>query len=89
MTTPTTKQQFHLNEPIDTPFPPEFNKRMDLIASLGRQRDAILNSPVFDLAKAQALVLAYEVAKMPSCAADLRKRVEYYEQRLEAENEQR
>ena len=38
-------------------------------------------------AAAKALVLAYETAKMLSCAKDLQKRVEHYEQRLEAENE--
>jgi hypothetical protein len=60
-------------------------KRIDLLVSFGRQRDAILNAPVFDLAAARALVQAYEVAKMSSCATDLQKRVEHYEQQLEAE----
>ena len=78
MTTPTANQQLRPNNPDEQPFPPAMQRRIDLIGSLGRQRDAILNAPVFDLEKAKALVLAYEVAHMPSCAADLRRRVEHY-----------
>ena len=57
-------------------------KRIDLLVSFGRQRDAILASPIFDMEKARALVLAYRVAGFESCAADLQRRVEYYEMRL-------
>jgi hypothetical protein len=89
MTIPTKSQQLHLSYDIDAPFPPAFNERMDRIVALGKRRDAILQSEIFDLAAAKALVQDYQDAGFESCAADLQRRVEYYEQRLKAENENR
>jgi hypothetical protein len=63
----------------EQPMSQRIQKRVDLIGSLGRQRDTLLNSPVFDLAKARALLLAYEVAGLEAGTADLRRRVEWYE----------
>ena len=88
MTTPTARQQYHLTgNPEEQQFPPHIQKRIDLIGSLGRQKTDLLNSPVFDIQKARDLLLAYETAgfKTGSCYADLRKRVEYYEERLKNE----
>ncbi len=87
MTTPTAKQQFHLNDPDEAPFPEAMQKKINLIGSLGRQKTDLLNAPVFDIQKARDLLLAYETAgfKTGSCYADLRKRVEYYEERLKNE----
>ena len=89
MTTPTAKQQFHLNGPNEAPFPEAMQKKINLIGSLGRQKTDLLNAPVFDIQKARDLLLAYETAgfKTGSCYADLARRVEYYEMKLEAENE--
>jgi hypothetical protein len=91
MTTPTDSQQFKIANPDEAPFPEAMQKKINLIGSFGRQKTELLNSPTFDIQKSRDLLLAYETAgfKSGACYADMRKRVEYYEQRLKAENENR
>jgi hypothetical protein len=83
-TLPTHTQQLHISGLDDLPFPPAMQHRIDQIASLGRRRDAILNAPEFDLEAAKQLLADYEQAKMPSCAESMRRRIEHYQQELEA-----
>ena len=78
-----TKQYVHPSSLKDLPLKPATQDRIELIGELGRRKDAILNSPVFDLVKARELLKDYEDADMPSAADNLRRRIEYYQEKLE------
>ena len=53
-------------------------QRIQLIADLGRRRDRLLESPGLDLQALAVLVADYEAANLPSAAADLKRRLEWY-----------
>ena len=57
---------------------PRLERRILLIADLGRRRDRILESPRLDLAALEALAADYEDAGLVYAAADLRRRLEWY-----------
>jgi hypothetical protein len=46
--------------------------------NLSRRRDRILEAPEMDLEELAILAADYEAANLPSAAADLRKRFEWY-----------
>ena len=53
-------------------------ERVRRIVDLSRRRDSILEAPQMDVAALANLTDDYETANMPSAAADLRKRLDYY-----------
>jgi hypothetical protein len=53
-------------------------QRIQLIVDLARQRDRILESPELDLEALAVLADDYAAAGLPSAAADLRRRLEWY-----------
>jgi hypothetical protein len=54
------------------------NQRMLQIAELSRVRDRLLESPILDLPALERLAADYEAAGLPSAAAALRRRLEWY-----------
>jgi hypothetical protein len=56
-------------------------ERIRRIVELSRRRDCILDAPEMDLEALQVLTADYEAANMPSAAADLRRRLEYYQEK--------
>ena len=56
-------------------------ERILLIVDLSRRRDHILEAPELDLEALANLATDYEAADMPSAAADLRRRLDYYRER--------
>jgi hypothetical protein len=57
---------------------PRLDQRMRQIAELGRLRDRLLESPILDLPALERLVADYEAAGLPSAAASLRRRLDWY-----------
>jgi hypothetical protein len=57
---------------------PRLDQRMRQIAELGRLRDRLLESPVLDMPALEQLAADYEAAGLPSSAASLRRRLEWY-----------
>ena len=53
-------------------------EQIQKIVGLGCRRDQILNVPELDLEALRVLVEDYEAANMPSAAAELRRRLEWY-----------
>ena len=57
-------------------------QRFQVIVELSRRRDLILESPELDLAALAILAADYEAANMPSAAADQRRRLEDYQEKV-------
>ncbi|MGB8212263.1 MAG: hypothetical protein WCE68_01775 [Anaerolineales bacterium] len=57
---------------------PRSAQRLCLIVELGRRRDRLLEAPELDLDGLARLLADYEAADLPSAAADLRRRLEWY-----------
>ena len=55
-------------------------ERVQVIVNLSRRRDRILKAPEMGLEALAILAAAYESANMPCAAADLRRRLEYYQE---------
>jgi len=55
------------------------------IVDLSRQRDLILEAPIMDLEALAVLAADYEAANMPCAAADLRRRLGWYQNRSNAQ----
>ena len=51
------------------------------IVGLSRRRDQILNVPELDLEALRVLVEDYEEANMPCAAAELRRRLDWYQKK--------
>ena len=58
-------------------------ERMWVIVKLGRRRDRILESPVLDLEALARLVKDYEEAEMVCAAEALRRRLEWYREKIQ------
>jgi hypothetical protein len=58
---------------------PGLEARILLIADLGIRRDRLLESPVLDLEALRRLAQDYESAGLECAAADIRRRVKWYE----------
>jgi hypothetical protein len=56
-------------------------ERVRRIVDLSRRRDRILEAPTLDLEALAALTADYEAANMPCAAADLRRRLTWYQGR--------
>lgn len=54
-------------------------ERIQKIVGLSRRRDRILNVPELDLEALRVLAEDYEAADMPCAAADLRRRLKWYQ----------
>jgi hypothetical protein len=68
-------------------FGSRLEERMAIIVVLGRRRDQILLSPILDLRALEQLVADYEAAEMPCAAAALRRRLIWYQSRIETKRE--
>ena len=64
-------------------FDSRLEERMAIIVVLGHRRDQILLSPFLDLKALAELVGDYEAADMHCAAESLRKRLEWYQSRIE------
>jgi len=56
-------------------------ERVQMIVNLSRQRDRILEAPELDLEALAILAADYVAANMPCAAADLRRRLEWYQEK--------
>jgi hypothetical protein len=61
---------------------PRLEARLRRIVALSRRRDRLLESPALDLDALARLAADYAAADMPCAAADLRRRLDWYRNRL-------